>query len=115
MTERRFSVLDAIGDTPLVQVDNVYAKLESVNPSGSIKDRVALEMINQAERDGSLKPGYTVVEATDGVAKDKDDRVVLKKTGPVIISFSNGDSLVVEKGGRRLTMGTSGIGKRILK
>jgi len=66
MTETCFSVLDAIGDTPLVQVDNVYAKLESVNPSGSIKDRVALEIITQAERDGSLKPGYTVVEASSG-------------------------------------------------
>ncbi len=61
-----FSVLDAIGNTPLVRIENVYAKLESVNPSGSIKDRVALEIIEAAERDGELKPGYTIVEASSG-------------------------------------------------
>ncbi len=61
-----YSVLDAIGNTPLVKVENVYAKLESVNPSGSIKDRVALEIINAAEREGKLKPGYRIVEASSG-------------------------------------------------
>ena len=61
-----YSVLDAIGDTPLVRIENVYAKLESVNPSGSIKDRVALEIINAAEREGQLKPGYRIVEASSG-------------------------------------------------
>jgi len=61
-----YSVLDAIGNTPLVKIENVYAKLESVNPSGSIKDRVALEMINAAEREGLLKPGYRIVEASSG-------------------------------------------------
>lgn len=60
------TVLDAIGNTPIVKIKNVYAKLESVNPSGSIKDRVALEIINSAERDGSLKEGYTIVEASSG-------------------------------------------------
>jgi cysteine synthase A len=58
--------LDAIGNTPLVCIDGVYAKLESVNPSGSIKDRVALEMINAAESNGLLKPGYRIVEASSG-------------------------------------------------
>jgi cysteine synthase A len=60
------SILDAIGNTPLVQIENVYAKLESVNPSGSIKDRVALEIIEAAEREGELKEGYTIVEASSG-------------------------------------------------
>lgn len=63
---RGFSVLDAIGNTPLIKIDNVYAKLESVNPSGSIKDRVALEIIEAAERAGELKKGYTIVEASSG-------------------------------------------------
>ncbi len=62
----RMNILNAIGNTPLVKIDNVYAKLESVNPSGSIKDRVALEIIEAAEREGELKEGYTIVEASSG-------------------------------------------------
>ncbi len=60
------TVLDSIGNTPLVKIDNVYAKLENVNPSGSIKDRVALEIITAAEEQGFLKPGYRIVEASSG-------------------------------------------------
>ncbi len=60
------SVIDIIGNTPLVKVEDVYAKLESVNPSGSIKDRVALEIITAAEKEGLLKPGYRIVEASSG-------------------------------------------------
>ncbi len=63
---RTFCVLDAIGNTPLIKIGNVYAKLESVNPSGSIKDRVALEIVEAAEREGKLKKGYTIVEASSG-------------------------------------------------
>ena len=66
MENKKFSVLDAIGNTPLVKIDNVYAKLESVNPSGSIKDRVALEIVDAAEREGKLEKGFTVVEASSG-------------------------------------------------
>lgn len=66
MENRKFNVLDAIGNTPLIQIGNVYSKLESVNPSGSIKDRVALEIIEAAEREGKLKKGYTIVEASSG-------------------------------------------------
>ncbi|MFC1914494.1 PLP-dependent cysteine synthase family protein [Chloroflexota bacterium] len=69
MTSRQrngFSVLDAIGNTPVVKIENVYAKLESLNPSGSIKDRVALEIVEAAEREGKLKKGDTIVEASSG-------------------------------------------------
>ncbi len=66
MEDRRFSLLAAIGNTPLIRIGNVYAKLESVNPSGSIKDRVALEIIETAEREGKLKRGGTIVEASSG-------------------------------------------------
>jgi len=59
-------VLDTIGNTPLIRIENVYAKLEIVNPSGSIKDRVALEIIEAAEREGELKEGYTIIEASSG-------------------------------------------------
>jgi len=61
-----FNVIDSIGNTPLVKIENVYAKLEGINPSGSIKDRVALEIINAAENEGKLKEGYTIVEASSG-------------------------------------------------
>jgi cystathionine beta-synthase len=67
------SVLDLIGDTPLVEVTQfdrgpcrLFLKLESANPSGSIKDRPARAMIEAAEADGRLKPGGTIVEATAG-------------------------------------------------
>src|SRR6266571_7486981 len=67
------SVLDLIGDTPLVEVTRLdagpcrlFLKLESANPSGSIKDRPARTMIETAEAEGSLRPGGTIVEATAG-------------------------------------------------
>ena len=66
MNKIELSILDAIGNTPLIKIDNVYAKLESVNPSGSIKDRVALAIIEAAEREGKLKKGDTIIEASSG-------------------------------------------------
>ena len=68
------SILDVIGNTPLVKLHRVvpkngadiYTKLEYLNPSGSYKDRIALEMIRSAEAEGKLKPGYTIVEASTG-------------------------------------------------
>lgn len=62
------NVLDLIGNTPLVRLKNetVYAKAEFLNPGGSIKDRVALAMIEGAERDGRLKPDSIIVEPTSG-------------------------------------------------
>ena len=68
------SILDAIGDTPLVEIPHVaagvkpkiVAKVEALNPGGSIKDRVAVSLIEAAERDGRLKPGGTIVEPTSG-------------------------------------------------
>jgi len=66
MKDNRFNVLSAVGNTPLIKIGRVYAKLESVNPSGSIKDRVALEIVEAAERDGELKPGGTIIEASSG-------------------------------------------------
>lgn len=58
---------DLVGKTPLVRIRrNVFAKLESMNPSGSIKDRMALYMLQKAEGKGEVKPGYEIVEATSG-------------------------------------------------
>jgi cysteine synthase A len=60
------SSADLIGNTPIVKIGKIYAKLESVNPGGSIKDRAVFEMIRAAERKGELKRGYTIVEPTSG-------------------------------------------------
>jgi cysteine synthase len=60
------NVLDGIGDTPLVPVEGIYCKLEYLNPSGSIKARIARYMIEKAEKEGLLKPGDTIVEASSG-------------------------------------------------
>jgi cysteine synthase len=68
------NILELTGDTPIVKLNkvvpedaaDVYVKLESYNPAGSVKDRIALAMIEQAEKDGLLKPGGTIVEPTSG-------------------------------------------------
>ena len=60
------NILDAVGDTPLLEIEGVYCKLEFVNPSGSIKARIAKYMIERAEQEGLLKSGDTIVEATSG-------------------------------------------------
>ena len=69
------NVLKAVGDTPIVRLNNVvpdslqaqiYAKLEYLNPGGSVKDRPAIQIIEDAEREGKLKPGGTIVESTSG-------------------------------------------------
>ena len=68
------NILDAIGNTPLIKIEklgsgfkfNIFAKIETVNPSGSIKDRIAKYMIEKAEKRGELKPGHIIIEATSG-------------------------------------------------
>jgi cystathionine beta-synthase len=68
------NILETIGNTPLVKLNNianevdglVLAKIESFNPGNSIKDRMALKMVEDAEADGRLKPGWTIVEGTSG-------------------------------------------------
>jgi cysteine synthase A len=67
------NILETIGNTPIVKLNklapkdvNVYVKIESFNPMGSVKDRLALSVIEAAEKNGTLKPGQTVIEATSG-------------------------------------------------
>src|ERR1700760_4794771 len=67
------SILDTVGGTPVVRINrlapagvNLFVKVEAFNPLGSVKDRLALGVIEAAERAGELKPGQTVVEATSG-------------------------------------------------
>ena len=68
------NILGTIGNTPMVRINrlnpnpsvNIFAKVEGFNPTGSIKDRIALKMIEDAENDGRLKPGQTIIEPTSG-------------------------------------------------
>ena len=68
------NILGTIGSTPMVRINrlcpnpnvNIYAKLEGFNPTGSIKDRIALRMVESAERDGRLRKGHTIIEPTSG-------------------------------------------------
>ena len=68
------NILETIGKTPMVRINrlnpnpdvNIFAKIEGFNPTGSIKDRIAVKMINDAEKDGRLKPGQTIIEPTSG-------------------------------------------------
>ncbi|MHB1687931.1 MAG: pyridoxal-phosphate dependent enzyme [Ignavibacteriaceae bacterium] len=68
------NILEAIGNTPLIKLNKlnrglkpqIFAKLESANPGGSVKDRIGVSMLEEAERSGKIKPGGTVIEATSG-------------------------------------------------
>jgi cysteine synthase A len=123
------SVLDLIGSTPVVRLRNlpdkndaeVWGKMESFNPGGSVKDRICLSMIEAAERDGKLKPGATIVEPTSGntgiglalVAAVKGYRLVL--TMPDTMSEER-RSLLAAYGARLiLTPDTKGMGGAIHK
>ncbi len=74
MTKIYHSILDTIGETPIVKLKNmttdemaqIYVKLEFFNPGGSVKDRIALRMIEDAEKNGKLKPGMMIIEPTSG-------------------------------------------------
>jgi cysteine synthase A len=103
---RRYaSVLDTIGDTPAIRVNNVgpkgvdlYVKCEAFNPAGSVKDRLAIGIIEAAERSGALKPGQTVVEATSGNTGIGLAMVCAQKGYPLVVTMA--DSFSVER--RRL-------------
>jgi len=94
------SVLDAIGNTPLIRLSrlapdgvNVYAKLESMNPMGSVKDRMAHAVIEQAERSGALRPGQTVIEATSGNTGIGLAMVCARKGYPLVVVMAESFSI----------------------
>ena len=92
--------IDAIGSTPVVRLDRpdgaeVWVKLEAANPTGSYKDRMALSMIEAAERDGRLRPGQTVVEYTGGSTGSSLAFVCAVKGYPLRIVSS--DAFAAEK------------------
>jgi len=99
---RRGSVLELVGNTPVVLAEKlsppgreVWVKLESANPMGSVKDRLALGLIEAAERDGSLKPGQTVIEATSGNTGIGLALVCARKGYPLVIVMA--ESFSVER------------------
>ncbi|MCI4663713.1 MAG: cysteine synthase A [Neomegalonema sp.] len=99
------SVLDTIGDTPCIRINNlgpehatIYVKAEAFNPAASVKDRLAVNIIEAAEREGKLKPGQTVVEATSGNTGIGLAMVCAQKGYPLVVTMA--ESFSVER--RRL-------------
>jgi cysteine synthase A len=94
------NILDTIGNTPLVRLEklapsgvNVYVKLESFNPMGSVKDRMARAVIEAAERSGELKPGQTVIEATSGNTGIGLAMVCAQKGYPLVVTMAESFSI----------------------
>ena len=94
------SVLDTIGDTPCIRVNNlapkgvtIYVKAEAFNPASSVKDRLAVNIIEAAERAGTLKPGQTVVEATSGNTGIGLAMVCAQKGYPLVVTMSEAFSV----------------------
>ncbi len=103
--KRYDSVLDTIGDTPVIRINHLgpdhvtlYVKAEFFNPGASVKDRLAVNIIEAAERAGTLKPGQTVVEATSGNTGIGLAMVCAQKGYPLVVTMA--DSFSVER--RRL-------------
>jgi len=97
---RYASILETIGNTPLVRINrlappgvNVYGKVESFNPLGSVKDRMARAVIEHAERTGQLKPGQTVIEATSGNTGIGLAMVCAQKGYPLVVTMAESFSL----------------------
>jgi cysteine synthase len=86
------SILDAIGDTPLIEIDGIWAKLEYLNPSGSVKARIARYMIERAEREGLLRPGDTIVEASSGNTGNALSMVAAAKGYRMLVCMPRGMS-----------------------
>ena len=100
---RKFAnILETIGNTPVVRVDklapsgiNLFVKIEAFNPLGSVKDRLALGVIEAAERSGELKPGQTVIEATSGNTGIGLAMVCAQKGYPLVVTMA--ESFSVER------------------
>ena len=94
------NILDTIGDTPVVKLNklapdgvHIYVKIEAFNPMGSVKDRLALGVIEDAERSGALKPGQTVIEATSGNTGIGLAMVCAQKGYPLVVTMAENFSI----------------------
>ena len=102
MGKRYKSILETIGNTPVVRINNLapaginlYVKIESFNPLGSVKDRLALGVIEAAEKSGELKPGQTVIEGTSGNTGIGLAMVCAAKGYPLVVTMA--ESFSVER------------------
>jgi cysteine synthase A len=102
MGRRYDSILDTVGNTPVVRINhlapkgvNLFVKVEAFNPLGSVKDRLALGVIEAAEKAGALKPGQTVIEATSGNTGIGLAMVCAAKGYPLVVTMA--DSFSVER------------------
>src|SRR5690242_2650496 len=100
MGARFDSILDTIGRTPVIRIAklappnvNLFVKVESFNPMGSVKDRLALGVIEDAERRGALRPGQTVIEATSGNTGIGLAMVCARKGYPLVVTMSENFSV----------------------
>src|SRR5690349_24570784 len=96
------NILETVGNTPVVRINRlappgvaIYAKIEAFNPLGSVKDRLALGVIEDAERRGALKPGQTVIEATSGNTGIGLAMVCAAKGYPLVVTMA--ESFSVER------------------
>jgi cysteine synthase A len=87
------TILDAIGNTPLINIEGIWVKMEYLNPSGSIKARIAKYIIEKAEHDGLLKPGDTIVEASSGNTGNAMSMVAAVKGYKMLVIMPDGMSL----------------------
>src|SRR5882757_3104575 len=94
------NILGTVGNTPIVRINhlapagiNLYVKIEAFNPLGSVKDRLALGVIEDAEKSGALKPGQTVIEATSGNTGIGLAMVCAQKGYPLVIVMGENFSL----------------------
>ena len=95
MGRRYANILETVGNTPVVKINklappdvNLYVKIEAFNPLGSVKDRLALGVIEDAERRGELKPGQTVIEATSGNTGIGLAMVCAAKGYPLVVTMA---------------------------
>src|ERR1700723_1558824 len=102
MGHRYANILETVGNTPVVRINklappdvNLFVKVEAFNPLGSVKDRLALGVIEDAERSGRLKPGQTVIEATSGNTGIGLAMVCAQKGYPLVVTMA--DSFSVER------------------
>lgn len=102
MIKKYSNILETIGNTPLVKLNkmapegvNLYVKVEAFNPGGSVKDRLALGIIEDAEKSGALKPGQTVIEATSGNTGIGLAIVCAQKGYPLVVTMA--ESFSVER------------------
>ena len=100
MTNRHENILGTIGNTPIVKLNkigprhvNLYVKIESFNPMGSVKDRLALSVIENAEKTGDLRPGQTVIEATSGNTGLGLAMVCAQKDYPLVVTMAESFSI----------------------